>query len=92
MASSSKSYSLQIAELFHNTTGKDQLSRICVAGFFLESWWHMVAEKKFMKTPPHVTRQAVLRAGVLWTAVYFGTSAILKWAERKVERSKEIRT
>ncbi|KAI8960640.1 hypothetical protein F5Y11DRAFT_329002 [Daldinia sp. FL1419] len=92
MASSSKPYSLQLAERIHNTTGKDQLGRICSAGFILESSWHLVVEKRFMKTPPGVVKKALLRAGIFWPAVYFITNESLKWAEQKVKKTEEGRT
>ncbi|KAI1471127.1 uncharacterized protein F4812DRAFT_412845 [Daldinia caldariorum] len=91
-SSSNKSYSLQIAERFHNATGKDQLNRICLGGFVLESSWVAVVEKRLSKMPPHDVRRAVLKAGIRWTALYFGTSATLKWAERKVKQSEEGRS
>ncbi|KAI0853835.1 hypothetical protein F5Y00DRAFT_223786 [Daldinia vernicosa] len=92
MASSSKPYSLQLAERIHNTTGKDQLGRICSAGFILESSWHLVVERRFMNTPPQVVKKALLRAGFFWTVLYFGTDQALKWAEGKVKKAEEGRS
>ncbi|KAI1798533.1 hypothetical protein F4811DRAFT_548172 [Daldinia bambusicola] len=92
MSSSSKSYSLQIAERVHNITGKDHLGRICLAGFALESSWRSVVQRRTLKMPPHDVRRAVLKAGFFWTTLYFCTGATLKWAERKVKQSEEGRS
>ncbi|OTA86303.1 hypothetical protein M434DRAFT_399947 [Hypoxylon sp. CO27-5] len=92
MASSSSSlkpYSLQLAERIHNTTGKDKLGRICVSGFFLESFWHLVVERKFLKTSPPIVRKALLKAAVFWPGVYVVTGTALKWAEWRVQRAEK---
>ncbi|KAI1091454.1 hypothetical protein F5B19DRAFT_262160 [Rostrohypoxylon terebratum] len=91
MASSSQSYSLQIAERIYYTTGKDQLTRICVGGFALESAWHVIIEKKFLKTPPAVVRKSVLKAALFWPAIHFLTKSALVWAEWKIQKTTEER-
>ncbi len=85
MASPSKSYSLRAAERIHNTTGKDQLGRICVSGFLLESLWHSVVERKFINTPPSVVRKSMVRAAATWPLIYVATAACIKWADWKVQ-------
>ncbi|KAI4867010.1 hypothetical protein F4820DRAFT_232387 [Hypoxylon rubiginosum] len=89
--SSSKPYSLQLAERINGTTHKDQLGNICLGGFFLESVWHSVVETRFLKTPPPVARKAMLRAAIFWPGVYVATEAALKWAEWRVKKAEEER-
>lgn len=91
MASSSQSYSLRLAERIHNTTGKDQLTRICVGGFILELAWLGIVERKILKTHPIVVRKSVLRAALFWPGVHFITKSALVWAEWKVQKTKEER-
>ncbi|KAI1374875.1 hypothetical protein F4677DRAFT_159645 [Hypoxylon crocopeplum] len=88
MASSSKPYSLQIAERIHGTTGKDQLGRICFGGFFLESVWHSVVERKIMDTSPMAVRKAMIRASIFWPSLYIATKTALKWAEWRVLKTE----
>ncbi|KAI0161198.1 hypothetical protein GGR57DRAFT_350678 [Xylariaceae sp. FL1272] len=80
----SKPYALQIAQRIHNTTGKDQLPQICMGGFFLETLWHSVIERRAFNTSAPVIKKALLRAAVLWPGLYIATSAALAWAERRV--------
>ncbi|KAI6081510.1 hypothetical protein F4821DRAFT_249040, partial [Hypoxylon rubiginosum] len=89
--SGSKPYSLQLAERINDTTHKDQLGRICLGGFFLESAWHSVVETRFLKTPLPVAKKAMLRAAVFWPGVYVATKAALQWAEWKVRQAEKNR-
>ncbi|KAI0834299.1 hypothetical protein F5Y06DRAFT_175045 [Hypoxylon sp. FL0890] len=89
MASSSNPYSLKLAERIHNTTGKDKLGHICVGGFLLESLWHLVVERNFLKTSPPVVRKSLIRAAVFWPGLFVVTGAALKWAEWKVQKGRQ---
>ncbi|GAP83639.1 hypothetical protein SAMD00023353_0500210 [Rosellinia necatrix] len=80
-----KPYSLQIAERIHNTTGKEHLTRICVGGFALESFWHWNVERRLLNTPAPAVRKAMIRAAVTWPALYVVTSAAVYWAAWKVD-------
>ncbi|KAI2463754.1 hypothetical protein F4781DRAFT_106768 [Annulohypoxylon bovei var. microspora] len=91
MASSSQSYSLQLAERIHNTTGQDKLPHICIGGFLLESFWNGVVEKRLLKTSPALVRKSLWRAAVFWPGVYLTTRAALIWAEWRVRKAKEER-
>ncbi|KAI3327831.1 hypothetical protein HD806DRAFT_336147 [Xylariaceae sp. AK1471] len=81
-----KPYSLQLAERIHNTTGKEQLTRICIGGFLLESIWHSVIEKRVLKTPTPVVKKAMFRAAATWPILYLVTSAGLSWAAWRVSQ------
>ncbi|KAI0532931.1 hypothetical protein GGR58DRAFT_140438 [Xylaria digitata] len=83
-----KSYSLQFAERIHYTTGKDQLTRICVGGFLLESLWHSVIERRVFKTPIPVVRKSMYRAAMMWPAIYIVTTAAISWAAWKVNQAE----
>ncbi|KAI1185587.1 hypothetical protein F5B17DRAFT_27757 [Nemania serpens] len=84
-----KSYSLEVAQRIHNTTGKEHLGRICVGGFLLESLWHSGIERRVLKTPTPAIRKAMLRSAVTWPVIYVVTSACISWAARKVEEAEE---
>lgn len=92
MSSSSpapKSYSLELAQRIHNTTGKEYLGRICAGGFLLELLWHSGIERRVLKTPTPAIQKALLRAAVTWPVIYVVTSASLSWAARKVDQAEE---
>lgn len=89
MSSSPKTYSLQVAERINNVTGKNQLGLICTSGLFLESLWHSVVERRFMRTPPPVLRKAMIRAAITWPILYVATAMALRWAERRVRMAEE---
>ncbi|KAI1354351.1 hypothetical protein F5Y01DRAFT_14105 [Xylaria sp. FL0043] len=90
-APSPKPYSLQLAERIHYATGKEQLGRICVGGFLLESVWHSVIERRVLKTPAPTVRKAMVRAAVTWPIIYAVTSAGIAWAAWKVNETQAER-
>ncbi|KAI1311751.1 hypothetical protein F5Y03DRAFT_391306 [Xylaria venustula] len=82
-----QSYSLQLAERIHNTTGKEQLPRICAGGFVLECVWHSVIERRVLKTPVPAVRKAMVRAAVTWPVIYAVASAGITWAAWRVNQT-----
>jgi hypothetical protein len=83
-----KPYTLQLAERIHNTTGKENLTSICVGGFALESLWHSIIERRFFKTPAPAVKKAMVRATAMWPAVFIITSAGISWAAWKVDQER----
>ncbi|KAI0882621.1 uncharacterized protein GGS22DRAFT_169904 [Annulohypoxylon maeteangense] len=91
MASSTQPRSLQIANRIHNTTGKENLIYICIGGITLESIWHGIVEKRLLNTPVPVVRRSIVRAALLWPAVFVVTKTALAWAEWRVQKDVDER-
>ncbi|KAI1813784.1 hypothetical protein GGS20DRAFT_586107 [Poronia punctata] len=81
-----KPYDLQFAERVHNTTGKENLPTICVAGFALEYLWNSTIEQRFFKTPAPMVKKAMVRAAIMWPSVFVVTSAAISWAAWRVDQ------
>ncbi|KAI1460991.1 hypothetical protein F4805DRAFT_351812 [Annulohypoxylon moriforme] len=88
---SSQPDSLQLAERINNVTGKDQLVRICVGGLVLESFWHQVVERNFLKTPIPVVRKYLVRAALFWPGMFLVTKTALVWADWRVRKATKER-
>ncbi|KAI0431357.1 hypothetical protein F5Y09DRAFT_197824 [Xylaria sp. FL1042] len=89
--SSSKPYSLQLAERIHYATGKEDLWRICAGGFLLESVWLSVIERRVLKTSTPNVRKAMIHAAVRWPVIYVVTSTSITWAAWKVNQAQAER-
>ncbi|RYC62030.1 hypothetical protein CHU98_g4176 [Xylaria longipes] len=83
-----KPYSLQLAERIHYTTGKEHLTRICTGGFLLESFWHVIIERRILKTPTPAVKKAMFRAAATWPLVYAATTASIAWAAWRVNQAE----
>ncbi|CAJ2512060.1 Uu.00g076850.m01.CDS01 [Anthostomella pinea] len=77
-----------IAARVHQTTGKEYLPRICVGGFFLESFWHLAIKRRVFKTPASTVQGAMLRAAAFWPVLFLTTGATLKWAEWEMGKTE----
>ncbi|KAI0451529.1 hypothetical protein F5B21DRAFT_380484 [Xylaria acuta] len=87
-----KPYSLQLAERVHNTTGKEHLTRICVGGFLLESFWYAIIERRILKTPTPAVKKAMFRAAATWPIIYAVTTAGVAWAAWRVNQAERAET
>lgn len=57
-------------------------------GLVLETIWHHVVERRYLKTPHPAVRAAIRNALVRWPTVYVLTAGALRWAEWRVEKAE----